>query len=46
MKGIAISYKWPGKSGVREYRIRRDHPEYVNGKPKGKYLAPPGRGNL
>jgi P4 family phage/plasmid primase-like protien len=35
---------------MREWRLRRDHPgiEYKDGKPKerGKYLSPPGRGNI
>lgn len=45
-EGICIPYVWPGDDRVREYRIRRDHPEFENGKPKAKYIAPPGRGNL
>jgi putative DNA primase/helicase len=49
--GILITYVWPGESHVREYRLRRDYPEIeydANGLPKerGKYLSPPGRGNL
>ena len=40
----------PGESHVREWRLRRDHPdiEYKDGKPKerGKYLSPPGRKNM
>jgi len=44
--GIAIPYIDPGADHVRDYRVRRDHPEIENGKPKGKYLAPPGRGNM
>jgi hypothetical protein len=45
-EGIAIPYIDPGSMRVREYRIRRDHPEFENGKPRQKYIAPPGRGNL
>lgn len=49
--GIAIPYYWPGETTIRDYRLRRDHPdmEAVPGggfKTRGKYLSPPGRGNL
>jgi predicted P-loop ATPase len=49
--GIAIPYFLPGGTEVREYRLRRDHPEMeIDGqgrvKPKQKYLSPPGRGNM
>lgn len=48
--GIIFPYLWPGEPGIREFRLRRDHPdiEYRDGKPreKAKYLAPPGRGIL
>jgi hypothetical protein len=44
--GLLIPNVWPGSDHIREYRLRRDHPEIENGKPKMKYLAPPGRGNL
>ena len=49
--GIAIPYFLPGSNGVREYRLRRDHPEMEidsrgQVKPKQKYLSPPGRGNM
>ncbi len=49
--GILFPYVWPGESGPREFRLRLDHPpiEYDSeGRPKerGKYLSPPGRGNL
>jgi hypothetical protein len=44
--GVAIPYIWPGDPYVRDYRIRRDNPEYENGKPKQKYMTPPGRGNF
>jgi hypothetical protein len=49
--GIAIPYFFPGTSEVREYRLRRDHPDIeIDGrgqvKPKQKYLSPPGRGNM
>lgn len=48
--GIAIPYYWPGRPNVREYRLRRDVPDYeqdLDGsrKEKNKYLSPPGRGN-
>jgi predicted P-loop ATPase len=49
--GIAIPYFFPGTSEVREYRLRRDHPEMEidskgQVKTKQKYLSPPGRGNM
>jgi hypothetical protein len=48
--GILIPYYWPGGDGVREYRLRRDHPEMEvkNGeqKPKDKYLSPSGARNM
>jgi P4 family phage/plasmid primase-like protien len=44
--GLLIPNVWPGSDYIREYRLRRDHPEIENGKPKMKYVAPPGRGNL
>jgi putative DNA primase/helicase len=44
--GMVIPNVWPGQDRIREYRLRRDHPEFENGKPKAKYVAPPGRGNL
>ena len=49
--GIAIPYFSPGSSHVREYRLRRDHPDFEAGangelKVKQKYLSPPGRGNM
>ena len=43
--GIVFPVYWPGDPNVREYFLRRDHPSIENGKPKGKYLAPPGRSN-
>ena len=45
-EGIVIPYVWPGSSCVREHRLRRDHPEMENGKPKAKYISPPGRSNM
>lgn len=49
-EGLAIPYVLPGESRVREWRLRRDHPdiEYKDGKPKerGKYLSPPGCRNM
>lgn len=44
--GILFPYVWPGEQHVREYRLRRDHPEIENGKTRNKYLSPPGRGNM
>ncbi len=44
--GLLIPNVLPGSDSVREYRLRRDHPPTENGKPAGKYLSPPGRGNL
>ena len=47
--GMVFPVFWPGDAHAKEYFLRRDHPplEQHNGKlkPKGKYLAPPGRGN-
>ena len=49
-EGLAIPYFFPGESRIREWRLRRDHPdlEYKDGKPKerGKYMSPPGRRNM
>jgi predicted P-loop ATPase len=45
-EGLLIPHVWPGTQSVREYAVRRDHPEVENGKPKRKYMAPPGRGNM
>ena len=49
--GIVIPYFRPGSDQVRDYRLRRDHPdlEYDAGgnlKAKQKYLSPPGRSNM
>jgi hypothetical protein len=49
--GIVIPYFHPGSDQVREYRLRRDHPDLEcdsagNLKPKQKYLSPPGRSNM
>ena len=46
--GIAIPYFAPGSNHVREYRLRRDHPDFEEGangelRVKQKYLSPPGR---
>lgn len=47
--GIIFPYIWPGESGPREYRLRRDHPdlEFKDGKlrPRAKYLNAPAGGN-
>ncbi len=49
-EGLAIPYFLPGELRIREWRLRRDHPdiEYRDGKPKEcrKYLSPPGRKNM
>jgi len=49
--GIAIPYFHPGSDQVRDYRLRRDHPDLEydaggNPKIKQKYLSPPGRSNM
>jgi predicted P-loop ATPase len=44
--GILIPYIWPSEDHIREYRLRRDNPEYEAGKPKAKYLSPPGCRNM
>ena len=49
--GIAIPYFSPGRASVREYRLRRDHPDLEldptgQMKVRQKYLSPPGRGNM
>jgi len=46
--GLLIPYVWPGTEHIREYRLRRDHPEVKDGKPNlisfqfesGVYIAP------
>jgi P4 family phage/plasmid primase-like protien len=47
---MALPYVLPGECRVREWRLRRDHPdiEYRGGKPREcrKYLSPPGRKNM
>jgi hypothetical protein len=49
--GIAIPYFHPGSERVRDYRLRRDHPDMEydvagNFKVRQKYLSPPGRSNM
>jgi hypothetical protein len=44
--GILIPYFLPGGEHPITYRIRRDHPEMEGGKPKGKYMAPPGENRI
>jgi hypothetical protein len=49
--GILIPYFHPDSDQVREYRLRRDHPDLEydsagNLKPRQKYLSPPGRSNM
>jgi hypothetical protein len=48
--GIVIGFRWPGEQQVREWVLRRDHPELEikpdgTKKPRGKYLYPTGRKN-
>ena len=48
--GILFPYYWPGEAQPVSYRLRRDHPEPVQGKdgalkPDRKYLGAPGGGN-
>jgi putative DNA primase/helicase len=43
--GQLIPYVLPGDDHVRDFRLRLDRPDVMNGKPR-KYLAPPGRGNM
>jgi hypothetical protein len=45
LTGIVFLGFWPGEPKPRALYLRRDHPPIENGKPRGKYLAPPGRGN-
>ena len=49
-QGLAFPYFVPGQNAVREYRIRRDNPDLElrdgSTRKRGKYLAPPGRGNM
>ena len=49
--GIVIPYFHPGSDQVREYRLRRDHPDLEydsagNLRPRQKYFSPPGRSNM
>ena len=49
--GIVIPYFYPGSNQVREYRLRRDQPDFEydskgNLKPRQKYLSAPGRANI
>jgi len=49
--GIVIPYYWPGESQPREYRLRRDRPDYKiqadsSLKEDSKYLSPPSSRNL
>ena len=43
--GLLIPYRLPGEHRVIAHRIRRDHPEMENGKPKAKYLGEHGARN-
>ncbi len=49
--GILIPNFWPGETRPREYRVRRDHPDFEfcsdgSTKPRKRYVGPPGRSNL
>jgi len=49
--GILIPYFHPGSYRLREYRLRRDQPDFEydsagNLKARQKYLSPPGRSNM
>lgn len=44
--GILIPYFLPGKDYPHTYRVRRDHPEMEHGKPKNKYMGPPGENRI
>lgn len=49
--GVLIPYFQPGSDQVRDYRLRRDHPDLEhdaggNLKIRQKYLSPPGRTNM
>lgn len=45
--GLIFPYHLPEEPDVREYHLRRDNPEQdISGKEIGKYLSPPGKGNL
>lgn len=49
-QGILIPYYWAGESHPFNYRVRRDHPDWVVGrdgklKPERRYLGPPKGGN-
>lgn len=44
--GIVIPYFLAGADHPCTYRVRRDHCEMEAGRPKGKYLAPPGENRL
>jgi hypothetical protein len=48
--GILIPYYWPDNPSTLNYRLRRDNPDWVEGKdgkpkPDRKYLGPPDSGN-
>jgi predicted P-loop ATPase len=49
--GILIPYFLPGEAHVRDYRLRRDHPDFERAsdgtlRQRRKYLSPPGRGGM
>jgi hypothetical protein len=50
--GIVIPFIWPGEDYIRENQLRRDYPDLEDRsdggppKEKGKYMFPPGKGNL
>jgi hypothetical protein len=39
LRGVLYPYLWPGCSRPLTHRLRRDRPEFENGKPKNKYLS-------
>jgi predicted P-loop ATPase len=44
--GVLIPYIHPGADYPCTYRVRRDTPEIEHGKPKRKYMGPPGESRL
>src|SRR4030095_5186109 len=46
LEGLAFPYLDPRNGRELTCRVRRDHPEMEQGKPKAKYLSPPDRKHL
>lgn len=46
LEGIAFTYADPTSGDPWTYRVRRDHPEIEDNKPRAKYLEPPDRHRL